>query len=81
MNVRVRLFAAARQAAGRDSLALELPERATIAQLRRRLAEEVPELANWIGQMMFAVDKEYAADGSEIPPEADVACIPPVSGG
>ena len=81
MNVRVRLFAAARQAAGRDSLTLELPVGATIAQLRRRLAEEVPEMANLMGQIMFSVNTEYAADGSEIPPEAEVACIPPVSGG
>ena len=81
MNVRVRLFAAAREAAGRDLLTLELPEGAKIAQLRRRLEEEVPGLASLIGQIMFAMDAEYAADGREIPPQAEVACIPPVSGG
>ena len=81
MNVRVRLFADARQAAGRDSLELDLPEPATIGELRHRLAEEVPQLADLIRRAMFAVSAEYAADADEIAPGADVACIPPVSGG
>ncbi len=81
MNVSIRLFAAARAAAGTDSLSLELPEGATIGQLRGRLAEELPEIADLIGRVMFALDAEYAGDDAEIRPDADVACIPPVSGG
>ncbi len=81
MNVCVRLFAGARQAAGSGSIDLELPEAATIGELRRRLADEIPPLAGLLGQVMFAIDTEYATDSQEIPPGADVACIPPVSGG
>ena len=81
MKVRVRLFAAARQAAGSDRIELELPDGATIGQLRRRLAEELPQMSALTAQVMFAVDAQYAPDSKEIRPEADVACIPPVSGG
>ena len=81
MIVRVRLFAVARQAAGCNSIELELPDGCTVAQLRDRLGREVPELSATLGQMMFAVDAEYAADSDAIRPGADVACIPPVSGG
>ena len=81
MRVSIRLFAVAKQLAGRERIELELPDGATLAQLRRRLAEEVPELAGVLGQMTFAVGTEYAHDGAIIPPGADVACIPPVSGG
>ncbi len=81
MNVRVRLFAALRQAAGRDLLDLEMPERATIGQLRRRMAENLPELSGLLQRAMFAVGTEYATDEVVVPPGADVACIPPVSGG
>lgn len=81
MKVRVRLFAVARQAAGRESLELELPEGATIGELRSRLAAQVPPLAGLLGQVMFALGARYAADDAVIPPGADVACIPPVSGG
>jgi len=81
VNVRVRLFAVAKQAAGRDCVHLELPENATIAELRTRLAVQIPQLSGLLGRMMFAVDAEYAHDDAVIPPGADVACIPPVSGG
>ena len=81
MNVRVRLFAAARQAAGRDAVDVELPEGATIAQLRRRLAREVPQVSHLLRGALFAIDTEYAADRDTIHAAADVACIPPVSGG
>jgi len=81
VKVRVRLFAVAREAAGNDSVELELPEQATIALLRRRLVQRVPRLAALAGRLVFAVDREYADDAMKIPPGADVACIPPVSGG
>jgi len=81
MKVCVRLFAAAKQAAGCDRLELELPDGATIGQLRRRLTEEFPQMSAFTAQVMFAVDAEYAPDSREITPQSDVACIPPVSGG
>ena len=81
MNVRVRLFAVAKQIAGSDSIELELPDGASIADLRRQLGSRVPRLSGFVGQMMFAIGTQYADDGTTIPPNADVACIPPVSGG
>ena len=81
MKIRVRLFAVARQMAGRDSVELELPEGATVAQLRTRLGTQIPPLSEIVAQMLFAVDMQYAGDETPIPPNADVACIPPVSGG
>jgi molybdopterin converting factor small subunit len=81
MKLCIRLFAAAKQAAGRDSLDVELPEGATIGQLRQRLAEELPQLSGLVRQAMFSINAEYAGDNQQIPPDAEVACIPPVSGG
>ena len=81
MKIRLRLFAAAREAAGCDSVELELPGGATIGQLRRQLAARIPGLAGLAEHVMFAVDTEYADDTTPIPPQAEVACIPPVSGG
>ncbi len=81
MNVRVRLYAAARQAAGCDHLDVALPDGATVGQLRSSLVEQLPQIAELISRVMFAIDADYAADTASIPPDADVACIPPVSGG
>ena len=81
MKIRVRLFAAARESAGRDFVELELPDGATIGQLRAQLAAEVPQLSTLARQMMFALGTQYADDPVVVPRDSDVACIPPVSGG
>ena len=81
MNVRVRLFASVRHSAGCESVELDLPDEATIGQLRRRLADEFPATAAVIERAMFASDMQYARDTDKIRPGAEVACIPPVSGG
>ncbi len=81
MNVRVLLFAAARELAGTGQIVLQLPEQASVAELRRRLGEEVPRLANLLPQVMFAVDAAYARDEDPLRPNCEIACIPPVSGG
>lgn len=81
MKAQVRLFAVARQIAGRDRIELELPERATIGDLRRQLGRQVPQLSGLLGPMLFAVDARYVDDATFVSPDAEIACIPPVSGG
>ena len=81
MKIRLRLFAVAKQAAGSDTIEVDLPEGANIGRLRQALVEQVPKLSGMVDRMMFAMDAEYAADETEVRPNADVACIPPVSGG
>jgi molybdopterin synthase catalytic subunit/molybdopterin synthase sulfur carrier subunit len=81
VKLRLKLFAVAKQLAGADSLELELAEGATVADLRRKLVEQIPALGPLAPAMSFAVDQEYAGDKTVLSPGADVACIPPVSGG
>ena len=81
MRVTVRLFAGARQRAGRPEVTLELAGPATVAGLKRELAASYPELAPLVPTLMIAVAAEYASDDTTIPPGAEVAAIPPVSGG
>ena len=81
MKVCIRLFAMAKDIAGSDSIWLELPEGATVAQLRTCLAAEMPALAGGLPQVLFAVGTEYARDDTVISESSEVACIPPVSGG
>ena len=79
--VRIQMFAVARQLSGRDVVEFSLPDAATIRQLRQALAAEVPALTQLMPHLMFAINAEYANDETTIPAGADVACIPPVSGG
>jgi molybdopterin converting factor small subunit len=77
----VRLFAVARQAAGQEAVELELAEGATVAVLRERLAVQIPQLSAMLARMLIAINAQYAGEKTIVPPNADVACIPPVSGG
>jgi molybdopterin converting factor subunit 1 len=81
MNVRVKLFAGARQLAGRDTVEIALPQQPTVAQLRAALAAQVPGLADLAQHVIFSIGMEYADDQAVISAQSDVACIPPVSGG
>lgn len=81
MIVRVKLFAVARQLAGREQVEVSLPAGSTIAQLRAALLEQHPALAPLARAAMFAIGTEYADDAAKVAEGADLACIPPVSGG
>ena len=81
MQARVRLFAVARERAGRAELTVELPDVATVADLKRALGRDVPGLASILGGVRISVNHEYAVDTTPIPPGAELAVIPPVSGG
>lgn len=81
MTVQVRLFAAARQLAQCELLELDLPPAATVAELRAALGRRVPALEQLLPHVLFAVNAEYASDQTRIPEAAELACIPPVSGG
>jgi molybdopterin synthase sulfur carrier subunit len=75
------MFAVARQMVGREVVELQLPAAATVRQLRAALTAEVPALASLMPHLMFALNAEYASDDAVIPAGAEIACIPPVSGG
>jgi len=81
MTIRVKLFAAAREAAGKPEVALELADGATIAQVRESLLAAVPRLQPIVGHARWAVDSEFASEKHAITPSSEIALIPPVSGG
>ncbi|HEV3130282.1 MAG TPA: molybdenum cofactor biosynthesis protein MoaE [Solirubrobacteraceae bacterium] len=76
MEVRVRLFAALRERAGRDVVELELPEGARVADALQRLET----VTNGVPVVM-AVNHEYADTDARLHEGDEVALIPPVSGG
>ncbi len=81
MTLSILYFAAARQAVGLDREALELPEPADVAALRRALAERHPALSRILPRCRLAVGEELAEEHDPLADGAEVAVIPPVSGG
>jgi molybdopterin converting factor subunit 1 len=81
MKIRLKLFAVAKQRLGRDEIEVDLPSGATVTTLRSALIEQHPPLADVIRHVRFAVNSEYASETTAISPTAEIAIIPPVSGG
>ena len=81
MIVRVKLFAAARERADSGEIEVHVPEPATVAELRAAISRQFPQLTPILRPALFAINTEYRGDTAVIPPDAEVACIPPVSGG
>jgi sulfur-carrier protein len=81
MNLCVRLFARARDLAGADHVAVELPAGATVAGLRARLVAQCPRLAELAKRCAVAVEAEFAGDEDVLKDGAEIALLPPVSGG
>jgi molybdopterin synthase catalytic subunit len=80
MPIEVLYFAGARDAAGaaRESIAA-VP--ATVGDLRRDLALAHPGLARVLARCRIAVDREFVDDAAPLRDGAEVAVVPPVSGG
>jgi molybdopterin converting factor small subunit len=81
MKLTVKLFAVARQRIGKSAIEVELPEAATIANVRIAIVEQFPPLADIMRHARIAVDSEYAADATFVGIQSELAIIPPVSGG
>ena len=81
MKLSVLLFAAAREIACRDSVEIEIPDPASVAQARFALLQAVPALASRSESLLWAVNNEFATDGRVLLATDMVACFPPVSGG
>jgi molybdopterin converting factor subunit 1 len=81
MKVRVKLFAVAKELAGRDELTVDVPIGAKVNELRDAVANEYPKLAQIVPHALWAVNAEYATPNTQLTEQSEVALIPPVSGG
>ncbi len=81
MRTRVLLFAALREAAGTRELLVELPEDASVQDLKQQIAAAQPALAPLLANAAVALNEEYVPGDRRICAGDTVALIPPVSGG
>ena len=79
-TLRVALFAGMADAAG--TRCAELRWRGgSVADLRAALEAEYPAIGSLLARSAVAIGNRYATDEADVPAAADVAIIPPVSGG
>lgn len=81
MTVRCLFFASLQVAVGAREVDLELPEGSTLADLLATLEARHPALSAHRRSFRVALDGEFAELGARLSAGAEVALIPPVSGG
>lgn len=81
MQVEVLLFATLKDQAGRERLRLTLEDEATVAELKSRLAAELPMLASALPTALTSINHEFAFAEDRLQDGDEVAVFPPVSGG
>jgi molybdopterin synthase catalytic subunit len=81
MRIAVRLFALLREKAGTDTIALELPERASTAQALEALQGQYPVLVPYLPRVRLALQMNFLDTDTVLHEGDELALIPPVSGG
>jgi molybdopterin synthase catalytic subunit len=81
VNVTVLFFAQARERAGRAEASIEIHDGGRVADVLERLRRDHPGLAALEPHLAIAVDGVLAGPRTVLTPGAELALLPPVSGG
>lgn len=79
-TLRIALFAGMAEAAGTRTAEIRW-RGGSVADLRADLAAAYPAIGGLLARSAVAIGNRYATDDDDVPAVADVAIIPPVSGG
>ena len=80
MIVKILAFGIAADIAGSRSFTLDLPDNATVLDLKSHLRAVFPPLGT-LTSVLIAVNEDYGNDSLVLKETDDIAIIPPVSGG
>ena len=81
MAVSILFFATLKQRAGCDRMELDLPDGATVSELKNLLALRLPDLQPALPSALVSINREFAFATDPVPAGAEVGLFPPVSGG
>jgi molybdopterin converting factor small subunit len=79
-TLRIALFAGMAEAAGTRTAEIRW-HGGSVADLRADLEAAYPAIGGLLARSAVAIGNRYATDDADVPPAANVAIIPPVSGG
>ena len=81
MQLAILLFATLKDAAPGGQLEVEVPDGARVSDVWDAAIARAPQLEKWRQHARVAVNQSYASDDEIVPANAEIALIPPVSGG
>jgi molybdopterin converting factor subunit 1 len=80
-QVKVLFFATLKERAGVSEINLDLPSSMPVHELKEMLGEQYPALKEALPSALVSINREFAFDQDIVPPGAEIAIFPPVSGG
>ncbi len=81
MKISVLLFASIKEYAGTDKIFVDIEEKSTVADLKHEIANRIPQLKELLPTTLVSINHEFAFPEDKVPPDAEIAIFPPVSGG
>jgi molybdopterin converting factor small subunit len=81
MNLRVLFFGPLVDVTGTSTLDLSVPGTSNVQSLLDELFRRWPALRDHDANLLVAINLAYARRGELIPPDSEVAIMPPVQGG
>ena len=79
--VTIHFFAGLRELVKVSCLRLEWRPGMTVTMIRQTISEQFPSVSSLLARSSIAVNDQMVGDVDAVPDEADVALLPPVSGG
>ncbi len=80
-HIKILFFATLREIAGTKTIEVDIKPGATVRDLKTMITQRFPGIQEAIQHCLASVNHEYSEDETEIPPAAEIAFFPPVSGG
>ena len=81
ISIKVRFFAAPREALGKSEMEMTLAEGSTVTDLVEQLKQGYPILRAYTRFLSVAVNRAYVGWETELHDGDEVACLPPAGGG
>ena len=81
MKIKVTLYYHLKEKAGTGNLDLDVPDQATIKDLKGILEAKFPALRTHLDNIMILMDKKIVLDEDKLKENAEIAFLTPVGGG
>ena len=81
MKISVLLFASIKEYAGTNTISFDIEDKSTVAELKQEIANHLPALKDLLPTALVSINHEFAFPEDKVPPDAEIAIFPPVSGG
>jgi molybdopterin synthase sulfur carrier subunit len=80
MQLKILSFGIAKEIIGQLEYSVQLPDSATVSDLKRALTQQFPDFQK-LASLRVAVNTDYADEAAVLHPNDEIVLIPPVSGG